>query len=144
MSSEVDRAYRLDGKVALVTGGASGIGAATARELSRAGADVVIADLNRDAARQLAGELPRARALQMDVTQAASIGAAMDEISTLDILVNNAGIGLVGDLASTSEEDFERVMRVNVHSVFLVTRAMLPLLLESHGSIVNIGLVAGS
>jgi 2-keto-3-deoxy-L-fuconate dehydrogenase len=143
MSSDVDRPYRLDGKVALVTGGASGIGAATARELSRAGADVVIADLNRDAARQLAGELPRARALQMDVTQAASIGAAMDEISTLDILVNNAGIGLVGDLASTSEEDFERVMRVNAHSVYLVTRAMLPMLLMSRGSIVNIGSVAG-
>jgi 2-keto-3-deoxy-L-fuconate dehydrogenase len=57
--------------------------------------------------------------------------------------VNNAGIGLVGDLASTSEEDFERVMRVNVHSIYLVTRAMLPLLLKSHGSIVNIGSVAG-
>ena len=143
MSSDVDRPYRLDGKVALVTGGASGIGAATARELTRAGAEVVIADLNLEAAREVAGELPRARALQMDVTQAASIGAALDEISTLDILVNNAGIGLVGDLASTSEEDFERVMRVNAHSVYLVTRAMLPMLLMSRGSIVNIGSVAG-
>lgn len=143
MSSEVDRAYRLDGKVALVTGGASGIGAATARELTRAGAQVWIADLNIDAAREIAGELRGARAIEMDVTLAASIGAAMDQIDTLDILVNNAGIGLVGDLASTSEEDFERVMRVNVHSVYLVTRAMLPLLLMSRGSIVNIGSVAG-
>ena len=143
MSSDVDRPYRLDGKVALVTGGPSGIGAATARELTRAGAEVVIADLNLEAAREVAGELPRARALQMDVTQAASIGAALDEISTLDILVNNAGIGLVGDLASTSEEDFERVMRVYAHSVYLVTRAMLPMLLMSRGSIVNIGSVAG-
>jgi 2-keto-3-deoxy-L-fuconate dehydrogenase len=72
------------------------------------------------------------------------VEAARAGISKLDILVNNAGIGLVGDVASTSEEDFERVMRVNVHSVFLVTRAMLPLLLESHGSIVNIGSVAGA
>jgi NAD(P)-dependent dehydrogenase (short-subunit alcohol dehydrogenase family) len=143
MSSGTDQPYRLDGKVALVTGGASGIGAATCRELARAGAEVVIADLNLEAAQGLAGELPRARALQMDVTQASSIGAAMDEISTLDILVNNAGIGLVGDLASTSEEDFERVMRVNVHSVYLVTRAMLPMLLMSRGSIVNIGSVSG-
>ena len=143
MSSEVDRAYRLDGKVALVTGGASGIGAATARELTRAGAQVWIADLNIEAAREIASELDGARAIEMDVTLAASIGAAMDQIQTLDILVNNAGIGLVGDLASTSEEDFERVMRVNAHSVYLVTRAMLPLLLMSRGSIVNIGSVAG-
>jgi NAD(P)-dependent dehydrogenase (short-subunit alcohol dehydrogenase family) len=57
--------------------------------------------------------------------------------------VNNAGIGLVGDLAATSEPDFERVMRVNAHSVYLVTRAMLPMLLMSRGSIVNIGSVAG-
>jgi 2-keto-3-deoxy-L-fuconate dehydrogenase len=143
MSNEVDRAYRLDGKVALVTGGASGIGAATARELMRAGAQVWIADLNIEAAREVASELDGARAIKMDVTLAASIGAAMDQIQTLDILVNNAGIGLVGDLASTSEEDFERVMRVNAHSVYLVTRAMLPLLLMSRGSIVNIGSVAG-
>jgi 2-keto-3-deoxy-L-fuconate dehydrogenase len=143
MSIEVDRAFRLDGKIALITGGASGIGAATARELTWAGAQVWIADLNLEAAQRLAGELDGARAIQMDVTQAASIGAAMDQIETLDILVNNAGIGLVGDLASTSEEDFERVMRVNAHSVYLVTRAMLPLLLVSRGSIVNIGSVAG-
>ncbi len=143
MSSEVDRVYRLDGKIALVTGGASGIGAATARELTRAGAQVWIADLNLEAARGLAAELHGSRAIEMDVTQASSIGAAMEQIQTLDILVNNAGIGLVGDLASTSEEDFERVMRVNAHSVYLVTRAMLPLLLMSKGSIVNIGSVAG-
>ncbi len=143
MSSGMDQPYRLDGKVALVTGGASGIGAATCRELTRAGAEVIIADLNLEAAQGLAGELQRARALQMDVTQAVSIGAVMDQIQSLDILVNNAGIGLVGDLASTSEEDFERVMRVNVHSVYLVTRAMLPMLLMSRGSIVNIGSVSG-
>jgi 2-keto-3-deoxy-L-fuconate dehydrogenase len=143
MSSGMDQPFRLDGKIALVTGGASGIGAATCRELARAGAEVIIADLNLEAAQGLAGELPRARALRMDVTQAASIGAAMEQIQTLDILVNNAGIGLVGDLASTSEEDFERVMRVNVHSVYLVTRAMIPMLLMNRGSIVNIGSVAG-
>jgi 2-keto-3-deoxy-L-fuconate dehydrogenase len=143
MSSEAGQPYRLDGKVALVTGGASGIGAATARELTRAGAEVLIADLNLESAQKLAGELPRARAVQMDVTQASSVGAALDQIETLDILVNNAGIGLVGDLAATNEEDFERIMRVNVHSVYLVTRAMLPLLLMSRGSIVNIGSVAG-
>ena len=93
MSSEVGQPYRLDGKVALVTGGASGIGAATARELTRAGAEVLIADLNLESAQKLAGELPRARAVQMDVTQASSIGAALDQIETLDIgeLLQTAG-----------------------------------------------------
>jgi 2-keto-3-deoxy-L-fuconate dehydrogenase len=143
MSFDVDRPYRLDGMVALVTGGASGIGAATARELTRAGASVWIADLNLQAAEALAAELAGARAIAMDVTSAKSVSAAAGSFDALDILVNNAGIGLVGDLASTSEEDFERVMRVNVHSIYLVTRALLPLLLQSHGSIVNIGSVAG-
>ena len=143
MSSSVDQPFRLDGKVALVTGGASGIGAATCRELAMGGAEVIVADLNLEAAQQLAKELPHARAMQMDVTEAASVGKIVEQIETLDILVNNAGIGLVGDLAGTSEEDFERVMRVNAHSVYLVTRAMLPMLLMSRGSIVNIGSVAG-
>jgi NAD(P)-dependent dehydrogenase (short-subunit alcohol dehydrogenase family) len=69
--------------------------------------------------------------------------AAFAEVKKLDILVNNAGIGLVGGVLNTSEEDFARIMNVNVSSVFRVTRAALPLILESHGSIVNIGSVAG-
>jgi 2-keto-3-deoxy-L-fuconate dehydrogenase len=137
-------AFRLDGKTALVTGGASGIGAATCRELTRGGAQVLIADLNLPAATALAAELPGARPLEMDVTDAASIARAFSAVPTLDILVNCAGIGLVGDITRTSEEDFARVMRVNVTSVFLVTQAAFPLLLASHGSIVNIGSVAGS
>jgi 2-keto-3-deoxy-L-fuconate dehydrogenase len=137
-------AFCLENKIALITGGASGIGAATARELSRAGAHVLIADLNLTAAQSLAAELPDAKAIAMDVTSAASIAAAVQSIDRLDILVNNAGIGLVGDITHTAEEDFARVMRVNVHSVFLVTQAFFPLLLASHGSIVNIGSVAGS
>lgn len=137
-------AFRLDDKVALITGGASGIGAATCRELARAGARVLIADLNAAAAATLAEQLPGARAVAMDVTDAASIASALVDVPVLDILVNCAGIGLVGDISKTSEEDFTRVMRVNVNSVFLVTQAAFPLLLASHGSIVNIGSVAGS
>ncbi|WP_348268890.1 SDR family oxidoreductase [Edaphobacter sp. DSM 109919] len=136
--------FRLENKIALVTGGGSGIGAATARELARAGAHVLIADLNLAAAQALAAELPDARAVAMDVTESASIASAFVSIPQLDILVNNAGIGLVGDITHTSEEDFARVMKVNVHSVFLVTQAALPLLLASHGSIVNIGSVAAT
>jgi len=136
--------FYLENKIALITGAASGIGAATARELARAGAQVIIADINLSAAELLASELPRAKALAIDVTDAASIRAAFADIPQLDILVNNAGIGLVGDITRTSEEDFARVMRVNVTSVFLVTQAAFPLILASHGSIVNIGSVAGS
>ncbi len=136
--------FRLENKIALVTGGASGIGAATARELTRAGAHVLIADLNLAAAQSLAAELPNAKAIAMDVADSASIAAAFAGISHLDILINNAGIGLVGDITHTSEEDFSRVMQVNVHSVFLVTQAAFPLLLASHGSIVNMASVAAT
>ena len=140
----MSEAFYLENKVALVTGGASGIGAATARELTRAGARVILADIHLAQAESLAGELAGSRAVAMDVTDSASIRLAFDSIPHLDILVNNAGIGLVGDISGTSEEDFERVMRVNVNSVFLVSKAALPLLLASRGSIVNIGSVAGS
>jgi 2-keto-3-deoxy-L-fuconate dehydrogenase len=135
--------FDLTGKVALVTGGASGIGAATAKRLAEAGAHVVIADLNEAAAKTLAAELPSATGVGMDVTNAASIAETMRSVSRLDILVNNAGIGLVGDITQTDEADFARVMTVNATSVYLVTRAAIPLLLAVRGSIVNIGSVAG-
>lgn len=135
--------FDLNGKVALITGGASGIGAATAKRLTGAGASVVIADLNEQAAQSLAKELPGAKAVAMDVTSAASIAAAVGGLSRLDILVNSAGIGLVGGIAQTEAADFNRIMTVNATSVYLVTKAALPLLLAVRGSIVNIGSVAG-
>jgi NAD(P)-dependent dehydrogenase (short-subunit alcohol dehydrogenase family) len=135
--------FELTGKLALITGGASGIGAATARRLTDAGASVVLADLNEAAAKTLAAELPGARAVAMDVTSVASIAAAIQGLERLDILVNNAGIGLVGGIAETEEADFARLMNVNATSVYLVTKAALPLLLAVRGSIVNIGSVAG-
>ncbi len=138
-----DQAFRLDGKRALVTGGASGIGQATCRELVSAGAHVYVADLNLAGATALAEELDNAQPLQMDVTQPDSIAAAFQRVPHLDILVNNAGIGHVGDILRTELEDLSRLLDVNVKSVFLVTRAAFPLLLASHGSIVNIGSIAG-
>lgn len=143
MPTHMDQPYRLDGKIALVTGGASGIGAATCRELDRGGAEVLVADLNLHAAEEIASQLQHGRALEMDVTSSASIARAAEQLTRLDILVNNAGIGLVGSIEATGEEDFDRVMRVNVYSIFLVTRALIRLLLASRGSIVNIGSIAG-
>jgi 2-keto-3-deoxy-L-fuconate dehydrogenase len=138
-----DKLFDLTGKTALITGGASGIGAATARRLTQAGASVIIADLNESAAKALATELPGAKGVAMDVTSADSIRAVMQSLNRLDILVNNAGIGLVGTIAQTDEADFARLMTVNATSVYLVTKAALPLLLAVRGSIVNIASVAG-
>src|SRR5271154_2038722 len=128
--------FRLDGKHALVTGGASGIGMATCRELVSAGAHVYIADLNFAGAEALAAELGSAHPLRMDVTQPDSIAAALQQISRLDILLNNAGTAHVGDILRSELEDLSRLLDVNVKSVFLVTRAAFSLLLASHGSIV--------
>jgi len=142
-------AFSLRGVRALVTGGASGIGEATCRELTRAGAHVWVADINFAAAEALAAELTgegrQATAIAMDVTSPASIDAAVAQVGTLDVLVNNAGIGHVGSLETTEAEDFDRLMTVNVRSVYLVTRAFLPMLLASarKGSVVNIASVAG-
>ena len=145
-----DPVFRLDDRHALVTGGASGIGEATVKELARAGATVWIADLNLPAAEALAQSIgPAAHALQLDVTSPASIAAAVAQLARLDILVNNAGIGHVGSIETTEPEDFDRLINVNVRAVYLVTRAFLPLLLAANtkhpavGSIVNIASVSG-
>ncbi|MFZ0745892.1 MAG: SDR family oxidoreductase [Terracidiphilus sp.] len=149
VASQPEQPFRLDGRHALVTGGASGIGEATVRELTRAGAFVWIADINIAAAEALAESIASARVLHLDVTSIESIAAAAKHISRLDILVNNAGIGHVGSIEATEPEDFDRLINVNVRAVYLVTRGFLPLLLQAEnttgraGIIVNIASVAG-
>lgn len=136
--------FRLDGKRALVTGGASGIGEATVRTLAAAGASVVILDVDRARAAALASELPGATSLVCDLTDEAQVRAAFGSLRKLDILVNNAGIGMVGGILETDLPDFQRLMRVNVEGLFLATKYAIPLLLEAKpGKIVNIGSVAG-
>ena len=135
--------FRLDGLTALVTGGASGIGEAICRLFTDAGAAVWIADIDRERAEKLAADLPGSHALLCDVTSEESVQQMLSHLQKLDILVNNAGIGLVGGVEDTSLSDFQRIFRVNVEGTFLVTRAAMPLLLTSHGAIVNLGSVAG-
>jgi len=136
--------FRLDYKVALITGGASGIGAATCRVFADAGASVIVCDIDAERASTLAAELPgRARAAVCDITNEQAVKDLFQTIPQLDVLVNNAGIGHVGGVEETTIEDFERLMKVNVTGPFLMTRAAMPLLIASHGSVVNIGSVAG-
>ena len=135
--------FRLDGRTALVTGGASGIGEATCRTLAAAGAAVTIADVDRVRAEALAAQVPGSAVLIFDIRDEAAVHAALGPMAALDILVNCAGIGLVGNIEETAAADFERVFRVNVDGTFLVTQAALPSLLASKGTVVNIGSVAG-
>ena len=135
--------FRLDGKRALVTGGASGIGEAISRVFTEAGASVYIADINKTQSEALAGQLAGASAVTCDITDETSVRTAFAAIDRLDILVNNAGIGLVGGVEETELVDFQRLFRVNVEGTFLVTKHAIRLLKASHGAIVNIGSVAG-
>jgi 2-keto-3-deoxy-L-fuconate dehydrogenase len=130
--------YSLEGRHAVVTGGASGIGEATVKELVRAGAFVWIADINLSAAESLAQSIGSSQALHLDVTSPQSIATAVSHLTRLDILVNNAGIGHVGSIEQTEPEDFDRLLNVNVRSVYLVTRAFLPLLLAAAGNVASV------
>ena len=135
--------FRLDGKVALITGGASGIGEASARAFAQAGAQVIIVDIDLARAQSLAESLHLATAHRCDITNEADVQDLFAKIGTLDILFNCAGIGLVGNVEETELADFQRLFRVNVEGTFLMTKVALPLLKKSRGSVLNMGSVAG-
>lgn len=134
---------RLEGRKALVTGGASGIGAAIARRLAAEGAEVWIGDLNEDGAREVADEFG-GRAVPLDVTDPASAKAAVAATGTLDVLVNNAGTDEFGFFGNTDPELWERVIAVNLKGVLASTHAALPGMQEAgYGRIVSIASEAG-
>jgi 2-keto-3-deoxy-L-fuconate dehydrogenase len=135
--------FRIDGKKALVTGGASGIGEATCRLFAQAGAAVVVADVDLERGQKLAAELPGGAYAYVDLTKEDQVRTLFGGMTSLDILVNNAGIGLVGGVEETELTDFDRLFQVNVYGSFLATKYALPLLKARRGCIVNIGSVAG-
>ena len=140
---------RLDGKVALVTGAARGIGAAIASEMAAQGAKVVIGDvLERDGEALAARIGPAARYVHLDVTKPqdweAAVAAAVEAFGKLDVLVNNAGIANYGPIEAYSRADWDRIIAINLTGVFNGIKAAIPELINSgRGSIVNVSSIAG-
>src|SRR5512134_71334 len=134
---------RLEGRKALVTGGAGGIGAAIARRLAAEGGDVTIGDLDVDGAREVASEISGA-AVELDVTDLASAQAAVGSTGTLDILVNNAGTDEFGFFNVTTPEQWKKVIDVNLYGVLNCTYAALPgMQAAGYGRLVNVASEAG-
>lgn len=141
---------RLEGKTAIVTGGASGFGAGIARAFSAQGARVMVADINGNAANEITRILGKnVIAQQVNVSDGVSVNqmatAAVDAWGTVDILVNNAGVThLPTPLEDVSERDFDRVVSVNMKSVYLTARAFVPQMKkQGRGVILNIASTAG-
>lgn len=141
---------RLEGKTAIVTGGASGFGAGIVQKFLAEGARVMIADINGDAAEVQANQLgPNAIAQLVDVADTASVKAMADTVKDrfghLDILVNNAGVThLPTSLEDVSEDDFDRVFNINMKSVYLTARAFVPQMkARGAGAILNVASTAG-
>ena len=134
---------RLEGKVCLITGAGSGIGRASALLFAREGARVAVADIDVQAARQTAGEIGgEAHAEKVDVTDEAQTRAVAASVAKrfgrIDVLFNNAGIAGVGDVLETEPDQFDLVMRVNVRGVYLMSRAVVPFMIEQgSGTIIN-------
>lgn len=141
--------HRFNDKTVLVTGAASGIGLAAARRFLDEGARVVMLDIDEAALKEAAAGLPQDRVLVQAgdtadrQTAAAAVKAALERFGGLHILVNNAGMATEGDITQTSEEDFERVMAVNVAGYFHMAKAAMPELVKTKGSIVMTSSVSG-
>lgn len=142
----------LKGKVALVTGGAQGIGKAIGMRLAREGANVAVADVDSKLAQSIVPEMEnlkvRAAAFQADVSDSSQVeelvGKTAERFSTIDILVNNAGITRDGLLLRAKEEDWDRVMAVNLKGAFNLTKSVAKLMVRQRsGRIVNITSVVG-
>lgn len=146
--------FRLDNKIALVTGGGSGIGREIALIYAKQGAKVVVADIQLEAAESVVSEIGSqggsGQAIQMDVSSEEQVQRVLDKVvqgnGRLDILVNNAGISHVGNILETSLDDWERIMAVNARGVFLCSKYAVKHMVEQQpqgGILVNMASVAG-
>jgi meso-butanediol dehydrogenase/(S,S)-butanediol dehydrogenase/diacetyl reductase len=142
----------LEQQVAIVTGAGRGIGRATALELARIGADIVVAELDRSGAERTGGEVRglgrRALVVTTDVTSrkdlAAMVEQARAELGRIDILVNNAGIYRAAATLDVTEEHWDAIMNINAKAVFFATQAVLPTMIaQKRGAIVSLASMAG-
>jgi 3-oxoacyl-[acyl-carrier protein] reductase len=139
---------RLQGKVAIITGAAKGIGFATAQRFAQEGAIVIITDINQEAVNGAAAQTPNAEGYAMNVTDRASIQAVIDQViqkhGRIDILINNAGITQDARLIKMTEAQFDTVIDVNLKGVFNCTQLVVPHMLEAgSGAVVNASSVVG-
>ena len=143
---------RLAGKTAIISGGAAGVGAAAAQLFAAEGARVAIVDKQDQAGRQLAATIEgsggTASFFHADVSEVAEVNAAVagakDRFGNADVLFNHAGTIIVKPFLQITPEDWDRLMAINVRSVFLMTQAVLPMMLETGGgSIVNTASISG-
>jgi NAD(P)-dependent dehydrogenase (short-subunit alcohol dehydrogenase family) len=144
--------FRLDNKVALVTGAGSGIGASIAETFARAGAHVFVADRDELAGRKVAETISAAKGsaefIYLDITNEAQCEQARQTVHScfqkLDVLVNNAGVGHVGTMLQTNGADMDRIYAVNVRGMFNVTKVFLPAMVErKYGVIINMASIGG-
>jgi 2-keto-3-deoxy-L-fuconate dehydrogenase len=137
--------FKLDGKIALVTGAGSGIGAAIAETFAIAGAEVIVADRDSKAGESVAKQIgSKARFKLLDVSNESDCETLAREIQHVHILVNNAGIGHVGTILQTTATDMDRLYQVNVRGVFNLSKEFLPQMLErKSGSIINMASIGG-
>jgi len=139
---------RLKDKIAIITGSAKGIGFATAQRFAEEGAIVIVADMNLEAVKGAAAQIPNAEAYAMNVTDRASIQAVVDQVikkhGRIDVLINNAGITQDARLVKMTEAQFDSVIDVNLKGVFNCTQLIVPHMLEAKsGAIVNASSVVG-
>lgn len=132
----------LAGKIAFVTGGASGLGEAIARAYAGEGASVIIADIDAAGGEALAAELG-ARFVHLDVTQEASWAQALAPFDRIDVLVNNAGITTLGSIEEITLDQFRHELDTDVLGVFMGTQAVLPKMKAHGGSIINMSSLSG-
>ncbi|MDD9716202.1 SDR family oxidoreductase [Dinoroseobacter sp. PD6] len=141
------RLFGLEGKRALITGASSGIGAHLARTLGQAGAEVILAARRADRLEAVAETLRAdgivAQTAALDVTDAASVAAAVTTMGPLDILINNSGVSGQDMVIDTTEADWDRVLDTNLKGAWRVSRAFAPGLIARQGTILNVASILG-